>query len=242
MRLYLSRPEQYAVAVLLVAILAALFVLSYAYGRKQREAESQPFLVEGTASPGADAGGSVTTQAQLVVHVAGAVKAPGVYTFAAGARVIDAVQRAGGAREDGYPDALNLAEKLVDAERVYVPTRAEWQQMGADQGAPPLVTGGPPGPRARPKAVPAPGAAARPAGGTDPAGQWGPKPLPAAKVHLNTASVAQLMTLPGVGPVTAQRIVDYRKAHGPFADLAQLLDIPGIGPKNYERISPYVAL
>ena len=70
----------------------------------------------------------------------------------------------------------------------------------------------------------------------------GPKPLPAKKIDLNTASLEELMTLPNIGPVSAQRILDCRKARGKFTDLAQLLNVPGIGPKTYEKLVPYVEL
>lgn len=62
------------------------------------------------------------------------------------------------------------------------------------------------------------------------------EPVPLAKVNVNTADLATLETLPGIGPELAQRIIDYRQAHGPFAQIADLLDVPGIGPSTLEKI------
>ena len=82
----------------------------------------------------------------------------------------------------------------------------------------------------------APGAAASAAGGG--AGTPGP---PAGPVHLNTATLEQLDTLPGVGPVTAQKILDYRQKHGDFSSVDELDAVPGIGPARMDTLRDLVA-
>ncbi|HEX4902476.1 MAG TPA: ComEA family DNA-binding protein [Acidimicrobiales bacterium] len=137
-----------------------------------------------------------TTVAQpVVVHVAGAVVAPGVHRLPAGARVIDAIDASGGLAADADAGAVNLAAPLTDGVQVYVPRVGEASPSGA------------------PGAVPAagPGAAAD------------------GLVDLNTADVALLETLPGVGPATAAAIVDHRERHGPFTSVEGLLEVRGIG-------------
>lgn len=62
----------------------------------------------------------------------------------------------------------------------------------------------------------------------------------AKKVDINTASVKSLQALPGIGPSIAQRIVDYRKAHGPFKKVEDLTKVKGIGEKKLEAIKPFV--
>src|SRR5215218_4809228 len=136
---------------------------------------------------GADEGGSV-----LVVHVAGAVRQPGVYRLRAGARVADAVRRAGGARRRADLGAVNLAAELQDGRQVLVPLRAEGGGVAAS------------------------GAAGGPA-------------TPGVPLDLNTATVEQLDALDGIGPATAQQIVDYREAHGGFGSVEELDQVPGIG-------------
>lgn len=243
MRLYLSRMEQTILAVLLLVILGALFALSYAYGRRQRENADVPFLQQAAAPdsvtpPATDAPTPIN---EIVVHVTGAVKRSGVYRFLPGMRVIDAIRQAGGAREDGYPDGLNLAARLEDGERIAVPTKTEWLRLTTNHPLPLVVTGA-----ADPlHAPPVKGAVAKPEvkeSGTPAHANAGPKPLPAKKINLNTASQEELMTLPGIGAVSARRILDQRKQQGKFTDPAQLLDVPGIGPKTYEKIAPYIEL
>jgi competence protein ComEA len=133
----------------------------------------------------------------LVVHVAGAVRRPGLYRLAEGKRVADAVARAGGATAPADTAAINLAAPLADGMQVIVPRRVA------------VAAGG--GGGAAEAAVP-------------------------ARVSLSSASAAELDALPGVGPVTAQKIVDYRAAHGGFRAVEDLDAIPGIGPARIEQL------
>jgi len=253
MKLYFSRTEQYAVVVLLLAIIGALFVLSYAYGKRERDSERQPFFTP--SAPDASAAGDPATIAgDVVVHVAGAVNKPDVYHLPAGARVIDAVKMAGGTRPDGYPDALNLAERVQDGERLYIPTKAEWQKETAVDGPPALVTRDTSvhtaltpvvaTHKATSTAQAAPGTE-RPEASTTTTltpPHRGPKELPKAPVNINTATAEELQQLPAVGEKTAQKILDYRKGHGKFTDPSQLIGVGGIGPKKFEKMVPYIKL
>ncbi|MCM3659644.1 ComEA family DNA-binding protein [Georgenia satyanarayanai] len=143
----------------------------------------------------------------VVVHVAGAVRGPGVVELPLGARVADAVAAAGGEQPDAELAAVNLARPLVDGEQVYVP-RAGEEPRGAG-AAPPDVDAGP-------------------AAG-EPAAEGG-------VVDLNSADLAALDTLPGVGPAIAQRILDWRDANGPFHSVEELLEVAGIGPATLEKL------
>ncbi|MGO2608525.1 MAG: helix-hairpin-helix domain-containing protein, partial [Brachybacterium tyrofermentans] len=146
---------------------------------------------------------------EVVVHVAGAVKSPGVVRLPPGSRVEDALQAAGGTTEEAELAAINLARPLADGEQIHVPVPGEQTPTvpapgGAEAG------GGPDG-------VPGEGAD----GGT---------------IDLNTASAAQLEELPGVGPSIAQRILEHREKNGPFASVDGLLEVSGIGPATLEEI------
>ena len=68
------------------------------------------------------------------------------------------------------------------------------------------------------------------------------KPAPTAKVNLNTASVEQLTTLPGVGPKLAARIVEYRQKSGAFRSTQELINVQGIGEKNYAKIEAWLSV
>jgi competence protein ComEA len=151
--------------------------------------------------------------AQVVVDVTGKVRHPGLRRLPTGARVADALTAAGGALPGTDTGALNLARVLVDGEQVVVgPARGA---AGA------LAAGGAAGAGAASGVGAAAGAAAGP-------------------VSLNSATLEQLETLPGVGPVLAQRIVDYRVKHGPFASADRLGDVPGIGDRRLAELKPLV--
>src|SRR5918999_2589475 len=142
----------------------------------------------------------VTSAARVVVHVAGAVRQPGLYELKEGERIADAIARAGGATAKADTAAVNLAAPLADGMQVLIPSRV----AGA-----------------------AGSAAAGPAAGGAATG---------ARVSLSSATAEQLDELPGIGPVTAQKIVDYRAKNGGFRSVDDLDAIPGIGPARVEQL------
>jgi competence protein ComEA len=142
---------------------------------------------------------------RVVIHVAGAVRRPGVYKLRADARVDDAVARAGGPTRRADLGGLNLAAEVEDGRQVLVPERLR-------AGAAPAAS----------------------AGATAPAeGQ---------PVNLNTATLEQLDTLTGVGPTTAQKILDFRDERGGFGSVEELGEIPGIGDKRLATLREEVTL
>jgi competence protein ComEA len=148
----------------------------------------------------------------LLVHVAGRVRHPGVVRLAAGARVQDALRAAGGALPGSDLVGINLAQLLSDGEQVLV--------ARAGRGST-VSTGG--------------------SGGAA-TGESGAGATGSATVDLNTGDVSALDGLPGVGPVLAQRIVDWRTAHGRFTSIDELDEVSGIGDKLMAEIRPHVRL
>lgn len=204
----------------------------------------------GTGTAGSSAG---TDGGVVTVHVVGEVKDPSVVTLSPGARVMDAVQAAGGFAPGAVKDRINLAEPVVDGAQIVIPNRSNVDEV--------LAAGAAPGAGAR-SAGPTPGGSA--AGGTSPGGSAGsgapgqggsatertsgtgdqraPGTGSGAQVNLNTASQAELEELPKVGPVLAQRIVEFRTQHGPFTAPEQLDDVSGVGPAMLEALLPLVTV
>ena len=163
----------------------------------------------GPAGGGAESGDS--TGRRIVIHVAGAVKKPGVVSLSEGARVFEAISAAGGASPGASLDSLNLAAVLQDGAKIQVLRQGE--EPAAAQGS---GTGGA-------------GAAGLGSGGATGTG---------AKININSASAAELDELPRVGPVLAERIVAWREEHGPFAAVEELDAVDGVGPKMLEALLP----
>ncbi|MDZ4178018.1 MAG: helix-hairpin-helix domain-containing protein [Coriobacteriia bacterium] len=169
--------------------------------------------IESDSVRGEETAEAGSVETSLVVHIAGAVHRPGLVRCAAGSRVGDAIAAAGGMLGNAAADSVNLARPLSDGEQIRVLTLDE-VAAGTHQVAP----GG----------LAAEGTGASGAGG--------------GLVNLNTADVAALETLPGVGPATAVKIIADRDANGPFATTEDLMRVSGIGEKKFEAMADLVTV
>lgn len=163
---------------------------------------------------------------EVVVHVAGAVNTPGVYRLKPTARVIDAVNAAGGVTASADTAAVNLALPLLDAEQVYIPTRSSKKPHTTVAVQRKLPT--------TPNS-PSSTVAAAIVGATE-------SSVKSALININTATALELEALPSVGPSTAQAIVSFRTKNGPFGKAEDLLKVPGIGDGKLAAMKPFVAL
>ena len=163
---------------------------------------------------------------EVVVHVAGAVNTPGVYRLKPNARVIDAVNAAGGVTASADTAAVNLALPLLDAEQVYIPTRSSKKPHTTVAVQRKLPTT---------PSAPSSTVAAAIVGATE-------SSVKSALVNINTATALELEALPSVGPSTAQAIISFRTKNGPFGKAEDLLKVPGIGDGKLAAMKPFVAL
>lgn len=211
-------------ALCVVALLGAWWAITAA--APGQSVPESPSVAHGTVAPlrsapsarpsGAETPDSASSSAPIVVHVSGAVKHPGIVRLPAGARVFQAIEKADGALDTAELDALNLAEPLQDGHKVHVPQHGE---RVAGPGSGQVGSAGL-------------------SGGTRRSDQpGGSQPAP---VHLNTASEEQLMTLPRVGKVLADRIIAWREQHGAFTRIEDLDAVDGIGPRLLEQLTPLV--
>lgn len=209
--------------VLLILAAVILFGAGHKYARMQTTGplvtDTPVTGVMENADPGNDSEvrSNETKEIQhVIVHVAGAVQKPGVYRLPAGSRVVDAVNMAG-PTENSALDYMNLAATLEDGKQitVYSSEQIGRQQLpGAVQGAM-IAEGGVPG---------------FSVGGA------------AGSININTASMAQLEELPGIGPSLAQRIIDYRNQHGPFLTIEDIQSVSGIGEKRFEQMKNLICV
>jgi competence protein ComEA len=177
------------------AIAVALLLVGVRWVRSADGATSGGGIA--AASTGGSGGGfDLQKGGDSVVHVAGAVRSPGVYRLPAGSRVTDAIERAGGPSADADQNAINLAAPLADGQQVVVPAKA-----------------------------PASGDVASAS-----------SPGPDAPISLGTATVEELDTIDGIGPVTAEQIVEFRDQNGGVSSVDDLDQISGIGPATMEAL------
>ena len=186
------------------AVAVALLLLGARWIRSAGDGGSPPggvaYASSGEDPPAGDAGGAggfaISEQEgeDVVVHVAGAVRSPGVIRLPAGSRVTDAVERAGGPTPAASLDAINLAARLADGQQVVVPAAAKG-----------------------------------PAAATAAAAPDGP-------ISLGSATLEQLDTIEGIGPVTAQNIITFRDEHGGLSSIDELDEVSGIGPATMDAL------
>ena len=219
------RPRLAAIAALIVIALGTVVVWSMrapsgAAAGHPSEAGSQATFgsqsvgPSASSAPGEDNGSWATStgNSEVVVHVAGQVARPGLLKLAAGSRVDDAIEAAGGFTTDAARDDLNLARILVDGEQVYVPGVGLGSEEASGGSSTGQISGGV---------------------GEDASRATG---AGAAKINVNRADADELEELPGVGPVLAQRIEQYRDLNGPFIKLEDLEEVSGIGPSLLEQL------
>lgn len=137
-------------------------------------------------------------QGQMMVHITGAVKQPGVVSLKPEARLIEAIELVGGLTETADVDSLNLARKIQDEEKIHIPAIGEVSATAVSSEN--------------------------------------------AKVNINTASLEELKSLPGVGDVIAQGIIDYREKNGGFKQLEELKNVTRIGDKVYDGLSESIVI
>ncbi len=162
----------------------------------------------------------------LVVHICGAVSAPGVYELPAGSRIIDAVEAGGGFLPEADEACCNLAEEIVDGCQIYIMTKSESCADGQAEKKAGIQTSPDSDMQTTDRNVRSNSAPA----------------LENGLVNLNTADVAALMTLPGIGESRAKAIISYREQHGAFAQIEDIMKISGIKQAAFSKIKDKITV
>lgn len=162
----------------------------------------------------------------LVVHICGAVSAPGVYELPAGSRIIDAVEAGGGFLPEADEACCNLAEEIVDGCQIYIMTKTESCADGQTEKKAGIQTSPDSDMQTTDRNVRSNSATA----------------LENGLVNLNTADAAALMTLPGIGESRAKAIISYREQHGAFAQIEDIMKISGIKQAAFSKIKDKITV
>ena len=151
----------------------------------------------------------------VIIHIAGAVKNPGVYQLKPTDRIVDAVKIAGGATDESNLDLINLAALLKDGQKIIVPYKT-YSETGEEINANTY---------------------------NHTASVYSSSPVStSAKININTANATMLQTLPGIGPVLSERIIEYRNQNGLFGVIDDIKDVSGIGEKKFEGIKDLICV
>lgn len=154
------------------------------------------------------------TSAPVRVYITGAVVNSDVYFLPPGSIVKDAIIAAGGFTPDANKEGINQALEIQDQQQIHVPRQGETD-------APPPVQGGLDEPKPASRSL---------------------APAAVALINLNTATVEELDSLPGIGPAIAKRIIDYRESAGGFKDVEQITEVSGIGEATLAKIKDLITV
>lgn len=202
---------------------------------QNREAESNAGDTDQNRKAEASAGSTDRTELSdasseeaktLVVHICGAVSAPGVYELPAGSRIIDAVEAGGGFLPEADEACCNLAEEIVDGCQIYIMTKTESCADGQTEKKAGIQTSPDSDMQTTDRNVRSNSAPA----------------LENGLVNLNTADVAALMTLPGIGESRAKAIISYREQHGAFTKIEDIMKISGIKQAAFSKIKDKITV
>ena len=207
---------------ILLIILIAIMAIGISYYAYQNEKESQNIIEQQNLEIEENKQEESSKETKkIIVHVSGAVQNEGVIELEENSRIADAIEKAGGFREDAYTKDVNLAYKLEDGMKIYIPTIEEKENE-------------------KTKVIVESNIETENNNSSYSNASDGKNTN--SKVNINTASKEELDTLPGIGPSTAEKIINYRKENGKFKSIEAIKDVSGIGDSKYENIKDMIEI
>lgn len=205
----LSNQEKITIILLLIVIVVGVGIVLY------KNINSEDNFVINRASDILENNPAIQIEVPpLIIHIAGAVKIPGVYQLKSTDRIVDAVKIAGGATEEANLDLINLAALLKDGQKIIIPYKT-YSETGEEINT---------------NTYNYVASAYSSSGSTS------------AKININTANANMLQNLPGIGPVLSERIIEYRNQNGLFGVIDDIIDVSGIAEKKYEGIKDQICV
>ena len=187
---------------ILIAVVAIVVIITIGlYMYKQSKEETYMYYEENNDVNEITNEENAEQEENIIVHITGEIKYPGVVVLKNGDRIVDAIEAAGGETENADLDRLNLAYILNDGDKIYIPNKNE---EGKEDNI--IAVGNEIGQEKK------------------------------ATININTATLEELIKLPGIGEATANKIIEYRKQNGKFKTIEELKNVPGIGNSKFESI------
>lgn len=206
-------------------VIVAIVAIYYSYKQENNFLEQTENLeIENQAKEGAEESEETTEKEKIIVHISGAVQNEGIVELESGSRVADAIEKAGGLKENAYMDEINLAYQLEDGEKIHIPTIEEQKEKENQESK-----------VENESATGSDGTISRSSNSSINNGSQ-------TKININTATEEELDTLPGIGPSTATKILDYRKEKGKFKTIEEIKEVSGIGESKYEKIKDKITV
>ena len=223
---YVKNHQEILKKIMLPAVVIAALIVFWIFGGEEElvleDAASLESQTEAADNSEIDSAGTGETAGDIYVDIGGEVNQPGVYRIPAGTRLFQVIEEAGGLKETADTDSINQAEAVSDGQKIIIGSRDETSPYYTGTG----WTLSSSGKTSDTGASAATGAVRQTGDGF--------------KVNLNRATLEDLQLIPGVGPSTAQKILDYRNTNGNFKSASDLKKISGIGEKTYDNLKDYI--
>ena len=158
-----------------------------------------------------------TEEKNIFVHIAGCVQKEGMLELSSNSRIADAIEKAGGLTQEADLSDINLAYLLEDGMKIYIPNQNERQENNEKTENTAKTE-------------------------NTPSMQIQDTSTKQDVININTATQEELDTLPGIGPATATKIIEYRKEKGKFKQKEEIKEVSGIGEAKYEKIKEYISI
>ncbi len=243
----LSQKQKIVIMIVITVIIAGVGYFAYATEtEKQNETNLEIAKTEEKEDDEKE-----NKEEKIIVHLSGAVEKEGIIELNENSRMADAIEKAGGLKENACIDEINLAYKLEDGMKIYIPTKEECKKQTTSNetetntgktnsgGASSTSTTNNGGTTSN-GSTSIMGATSN--GGTSITGTSSNNTTKQGKVNINTASQTELETLPGIGPSTALKILNYRKEKGKFKKIEDIKEVSGIGDSKYNKIKDLITI
>ena len=180
-------------------------------------------------------------QEKIKVHISGAVNNEGIIELNSQSRIADAIEKAGGLKENACIAPINLAYILEDGMKIHIPSNEEIEQeknnlqnmQAIEENTQKYISTA--------SGIDVENAQEKNQNNSNTSNNQS-KQLPTTKININTATQTQLETLPGIGPSTALKIINYRTENGKFKTIEQIQEVSGIGENKFNKIKEYICI
>lgn len=209
----------------ILVIIIGISIGIYMFFTRENDNLNEEILIENTQERiETNKSKEITTNSNIVVYITGCIKIPGVYEMQEENRIADLIEKAGGVTEEADTNSVNLAYKLEDEMKIYVPSKKEMEnkleeKINREDKSEEYIY--------------------RENGNLE-SKDINRDSNKIQKVNINTASQTELETLPGIGASTALKIIEYRKETGKFKSIEDIKNVKGIGESKYNKIKELI--
>ncbi len=224
-----NKKQKIAIGIVITIIVIVAIFYSYKQENNFLDQTENLEIEENTTENEEKAKTNEETKEMIIVHISGAVQNEGIVELEVNSRVADAIEKAGGLKENAYMDEINLAYLLEDGEKIHIPTIEEQKEKEGEEGK-------------KEEEIKKVETTNKYSNANINNVNQKEKTSKQTKININTATQEELDSLPGIGPSTATKILDYRKQNGKFKAIEEIKEVSGIGESKYEKIKDQITV